>query len=88
MVKPNQIAINIGIELNNNLTQSEENPLWDAERFFGKNKKSGIIVETKNGLIGRTYSDEEPINGKIRVYTNKHKILCDPETLKIKGFLD
>ncbi len=68
--------------------ESEENPLWDADRFFGENKKSGLMVKTKSGLIGRTYSNEEPINGKVRVYTEKGKLLCDPETLKIKGFID
>jgi hypothetical protein len=68
--------------------ESEENPLWDADRFFGENKKAGIMVKTKNGLIGRIFSNEEPINGKIRVYTENGKLLCDPKTLKIKGFID
>ena len=67
---------------------SIENLLWDADRFFGENKKSGLMVKTKSGLIGRTYRNEVPINGKIRVYTDKCKLLCDPETLKVKGFID
>lgn len=60
-----------------------------AERFFGcGNKNAGQIVETKTGLVGRTYSNEDLINGKIRVYTDKGKLLCDPTTLKLKGFID
>lgn len=52
------------------------------------NKNAGQLVETKNGIIGRTYSHEDLINGKIRVYTEKGKLLCDPTTLKLKGFID
>ena len=60
-----------------------------AERFFGGgNKNAGQIVETKTGLVGRTFSHEELINGKVRVYTDKGKLLCDPSTLKLKGFID
>ena len=54
----------------------------------GENTKAGLMVKTKSGLMGRTYSNEVPINGKIRVYTDKGRFLCDPETLKIKGFID
>ena len=53
-----------------------------------KNKNSGRLVETKNGLSGRTYNHEEFVNGKIRVHTEKGKLLCDPKTLTVKGFLD
>lgn len=57
--------------------------------FFGAgNKNAGQLVETKTGLIGRTYSHESLINGKVRVYTEKGKLLCDPTTLKLKGFVD
>lgn len=60
-----------------------------AETFFGGGKKNaGQIVETKNGLIGRTYNKEPLINGKICVYTEHSKLLCDPTTLKLKGFID
>lgn len=31
-------------------------------------KRSGKIVETKSGIIGITYDDQKPINGKIPVY--------------------
>lgn len=64
---------------------------WDIEqlnRFAEGNKNAGQIVETKTGLIGRTYNHENPVNGKIRVYTDKGKLLCDPNTLKLKGFID
>jgi hypothetical protein len=57
-----------------------------AESFFGGgNKNSGQLVETKTGLIGRTYSNESLINGKMRVYTDKGKLLCDPTTLKLES---
>ena len=72
----------------NNLPKIEENPLWDAEKYFGGNQNAGRMVQTKNGLIGRTFNNEEPINGKIRVYTEKGKLLCSPETLILKGFID
>ena len=57
--------------------------------FFGSgNKNAGQLVETKTGLAGRTYSHESLINGKVRVYTDEGKLLCDPTTLKLKGFID
>ena len=59
------------------------------ESFMGiPNKNSGRLVETKKGLTGRTYNHEDLINGKIRVYTDNGKLLCDPETLKLKGYID
>jgi len=64
---------------------------WDIEqidRLCNGNKKAGQLVETKTGLTGRTYSHEGLINGKIRVYTDKGKLLCDPNTLTLKGFID
>lgn len=71
---------------------TEEQLKWEfeqAEMFFGGvNKNSGQIVETKNGLTGRTYNHEELVYGKVRVYTDKGNLLCDPTTLKLKGFID
>ncbi len=59
------------------------------ETFFGGgNKNAGCLVITKKGITGRTYSHESLINGKIRVYTDKGKFLCDPDTLTLKGFID
>ena len=56
-------------------------------RDFGR-YRPGKIVRTKTGVIGRTYSDEELVNGKIRVYTDKGNLLCDPATIKVIGFID
>lgn len=71
---------------------TEEQLEWafeDAKRFFGGgSKNAGQIVETKTGLSGRTYNHEELINGKVRVYTDKGKMLCDPATLRLKGFVN
>lgn len=66
---------------------------WDVElgnRLTGSgNKNAGMLVDTKTGETGRTYSNEEYVNGKIKVWTaNGKKLLCDPSTLKIKGFID
>lgn len=66
---------------------------WDVEigyRLMGRvNKKAGRVVETATGKVGRTYNHESPVFGKIRVYTDDgEKLLCDPEKLIIKGFID
>lgn len=60
---------------------------WDLNNDTPK-KRAGQLVETKSGLIGRTYSHEALINGKVKVYTTKGNLLCDPSTLKIKAFID
>jgi hypothetical protein len=51
-------------------------------------KGPGYIVKTKSGVIGRTYHSDAPVNGKQVVHTTEGKILCDPETLSITGFID
>ena len=55
-------------------------------------KNSGYLVETKNGQKGRTYHCENLINKKTIVHIDKEnksmKILCEPDTLKILGFVD
>lgn len=56
-------------------------------------KQSGYYVETKNGKFGRTYHSDPLINGKQPVYVRNDsgtfdKILCDPDTLKLKGYID
>ena len=71
---------------------NEELTEWDVEqlnRLVQGNKNAGKLVETKKGLVGRTYNNESPINGKIRVHcTDGSKLLCDPKTLTLKGFID
>jgi len=54
----------------------------------GGNRNAGMLVTTKGGFVGRTYSSEDFINGKVRVYTEKGKFLCDPSTLTVNGFID
>lgn len=64
-------------------------------------KKRGRIVETKSGKIGVVYNGQKLVQGKVPVYlvnedfetlSDKHgrpkAILCDPETLKLKGYVD
>ncbi|MDH6354699.1 hypothetical protein M2132_001028 [Dysgonomonas sp. PH5-45] len=58
-----------------------------------KHQNSGYLVLTKSGLSGRTYHKDELINGKQPIYVkyenNKDlKLLCDPESLTVKGFID
>jgi len=50
----------------------------------------GYLVETKNGKKGRTYHSKGLINGKIPVYIEGEEkpILCIPDTLKLKGYVD
>jgi len=58
-------------------------------------KKSGYLVETKTGKRGRTYHKESLVNKKTVVHlydendneTNL-KMLCDPKSYKIIGFID
>jgi len=64
---------------------------WDVEqieRLCNGNKNAGQIVETKTGLIGRTFNHEDYVNGKAIVHVEKGKLLCVPSTLKLKGFID
>jgi hypothetical protein len=55
-------------------------------------KNSGYLVETKLGKIGRTYHKEGLINKKMIVHIEENdkdiKILCDPKTIKITGYVD
>ena len=55
-------------------------------------RDSGYIVQTKNGIEGRTYHRENLVNKKMVVHIEKDgkdvKMLCDPKTLKIIGFAD
>jgi hypothetical protein len=55
-------------------------------------KDAGYLVETKTGKKGRTFHRENLVKGKMVVYVkvdNKEiKMLCDPQTIKIIGFVD
>lgn len=55
-------------------------------------KNSGYIVETKTGKKGRTFHREGLVNKKIIVHVeidgNDVKMLCDPDTIKVIGFID
>ncbi len=65
---------------------------WDIEqleRLCGSgNKQSGAVVRTKSGLLGRTYSHEDQVNGKVVVHTGFVKLLCTPGTMTVMGFVD
>jgi hypothetical protein len=60
------------------------------------NKNSGRLVETNSGIRGRTYNHEKFVNNKVIVHVEievddsdkPNKMLCDPTTLKIIGYID
>ncbi len=55
-------------------------------------KDSGYIVETKSGKQGRTFHREALVNKKMIVHLDENgkeiKMLCDPKSVKIIGFVD
>lgn len=55
-------------------------------------KNPGYHVETKTGKVGRTYHKEGLVNNKMLVHIEENgktlKMLCDPNSLKITGFID
>lgn len=69
-----------------------EDDIWFCKRMANDYSNSGYLVTTKTGLTGRTYHKDDLINGKQPVYVEKDgkllKMLCDPESLSINGFID
>jgi len=55
-------------------------------------KDSGYLVKTKTGKEGRTYHIEGLVNKKMVVHVETDgktvKMLCDPKTIEIIGFVD
>lgn len=55
-------------------------------------KNPGYLVETKTGITGRTYHREGLVNKKtvvhIEIDGKETKMLCDPKTIKIIGYVD
>lgn len=56
-------------------------------------KESGFLVKTKSGKKGRTYHREGLVNKKMVVHIENEdgkeiKMLCDPKTVKIIGYID
>ena len=66
--------------------------IWFCERMADNRSNSGYLVTTKTGLKGRTYHKDSLINGKQPVYIKRDdkeiRMLCDPDTLIINGFID
>lgn len=68
---------------------------WDIEyinRISGNYDNSGLLVRTKSGYEGRTYHKDDLINGKQPVYIDKDekplRLLCQPDSLTIIGYID
>ena len=56
-----------------------------------RKKRTGEIVKTKTGLIGKVYYEQEKVNRKVVVHVDGHELpfLCDPLTLeRIEYFYD
>jgi len=55
-------------------------------------KDSGCLVETKTGKQGRTYHREGLVNKKMVVHVEVDgkdiKMLCNPHSVKIIGYID
>lgn len=55
-------------------------------------KDSGYLVRTKTGKTGKTYHRDGLVNKKMVVYVNvdgkEVKMLCDPKTIEITGYVD
>jgi hypothetical protein len=53
---------------------------------------AGYLVETKTGKKGRTYHREGQVNKKTVVHIEEDgktiKMLCDPKSIKITGYVD
>ena len=55
-------------------------------------KDAGYQVKTKTGKEGRTYHREGLVNKKMIVHVEHDgktvRMLCDPDTVEITGFID
>ena len=73
------------------MNELTEDDIWFFQKMANYGN-SGYLVTTKKGLKGRTYHRDDLINGKQPVYTEidgkQVRLLCDPETLTINGFID
>ena len=51
---------------------------------------AGYLVKTKTGKEGRTYHKDGLINDKMVVHIDDGnvKMLCDPDTVEITGYID
>jgi len=55
-------------------------------------RDAGYLVKTKTGKEGRTYHRDGRVNGKVVVYVEiegkELKMLCDPKTITVTGYID
>lgn len=65
-----------------------DDDVWFCKRMAGDYGNSGCLVKTKSGLVGRTKSSDDLINGKVCVYTEKYNFLVRPERLEVIGFIN
>lgn len=70
------------------MSELTEDDIWFCQKM-ANDGNSGYLVTTKHGVNGSTYHKDKLIDGKQPVYVgNNVKLLCDPETLTINGFID
>lgn len=74
------------------MSELTEDDIWFFQKMADNHGNSGYLVTTKNGVSGRTYHRDNLIGGKQPVYAEKDgkqvKLLCDPTTLTINGYID
>jgi len=55
-------------------------------------RDAGYLVKTKTGKEGRTYHRDGRVNDKVVVYVEiegkEIKMLCDPKTITVTGYID
>lgn len=71
------------------------NPQNSPSKNSNYRKRPGNIVLTSTGKTGRTYHDDKPIEGKVKVYIindefnlTGENLLCAPDSLQLRGFID
>jgi hypothetical protein len=70
------------------VSELTEDDIWYMRRVVEGNDNAGYLVEARSGK-GRTYHNKDFVNGKVQVFLDDgRKMLCDPKTLKLKGFID
>lgn len=68
--------------------QATEPPIYSTSED-GPATYPGLLVVTKTGKTGRTFHRDERVNGKIPVYiAGQPPMLCRPETLRVRGYID
>ena len=89
--------ITINISLTNtagsNLIMEElsDDEIWFIRKFILQEEQGAgrLVKHNKSGTMGRIFNHHQMVNGKYQVYlVDGTKMLCAPENLTLKGFID